>query len=87
MRRYILIGYVPQIWRQGKLAFIAKAGKPNHCKAKDLKALQLVIDMEIWSNLDIQISTSHHEYVKGNSVETALYSVEIALDMIKGFLL
>lgn len=78
--------YVPASWRNVKVVFIPKAGKIQHCTAKDyrpislssfmLKTLERLIDEFIRSRLcDDSISDSQHAYMKGKSVDSALHAV------------
>lgn len=82
----LLLGYIPTAWREVKVVYIPKAGKPSHCTAKDfrpislssflLKTLERLLDLHIRSLLNNQnLCTAQHAYLKGKSVETALHDV------------
>lgn len=85
-RDCIRFNYVPTSWKEVKVVFIPKAGKINHCTAKDyrpisltsflLKILERILDFSIRSLFTVdKISKSQHAYLKGRSVETALHEV------------
>lgn len=90
-RQCLFDEYIPLRWREVKVTFIPKAGKPSHTTAKDfrpislssffLKTMERIIDLEIRSNLKGScLSDSQHAYLKGKSVETALHSVVSSIE-------
>lgn len=79
-------GYIPIEWREVRVVFIPKSGKPNHNTAKDyrpislssffLKTLERLVDLHLRRKLNANnFSTAQHAYLKGRSVETALHDV------------
>lgn len=83
-RSCIRLGHIPTSWNKVKVVFIPKAGKANHCRAKDfrpislssflLKTLERILDEYIRSLFNLEmISPAQHAYIKGRSVETALH--------------
>lgn len=85
-RGCLMLGVIPDVWKQTKVVFIPKAGKCSHVKPKDfrpislssfvLKTFERLLDIHIRSNLPRNLlSSSQHAYMKGRSTETALYSI------------
>ena len=83
-RNCINLEYIPKAWRDVRVVFIPKAGKVNHCTAKDyrpislssfvLKIMERILDLHIRRFLNSEtISSTQHAYVKGKSVDTALH--------------
>lgn len=79
-------GYTPSKWKEVRVVFIPKAGKPNHSTAKDyrpislssflLKTLERLIDLHIKGMINFQnLCEAQHAYLKGKSVESALHCV------------
>lgn len=90
-RHCLLNGYIPSRWKEVRVTFIPKTGKPSHITAKDfrpislssfcLKTMERIIDMDLRKDLDFSVlSQSQHAYVKGKSVETALHSVVSSIE-------
>lgn len=90
-KKCLSTGSIPTLWRQVKVVFIPKAGKINHCKAKDyrpislssflLKTLERILDEYLRGKFNpILISGSQHAYIKGKSTETALHEVVLTIE-------
>lgn len=86
LRSCINLGFIPQAWREVRVIFIPKAGKSNHCTAKDfrpislssfvLKTMEKILDVYIRGLFQSNtISNTQHAYVKGKSVDTALHEL------------
>lgn len=83
----LITGYIPERWREVRVAFIPKAGKPSHTTAKDyrpislssflLKTLERLLDLYLRQHLESTkyLCNAQHAYIKGKSVETALHEV------------
>ena len=82
----INLSYIPTKWRETKVVFIPKAGKPSHIGPKDfrpislssflLKTLERLIDSYLRSSIDKRLlSSRQHAYSKGKSTETALHDL------------
>lgn len=84
--------YVPQQWREVKVIFIPKAGKPDLTQAKSvrpislssflLKCLERLLDWFLREELGKQggLNPHQHAYLKGRSVDTALTSLSSRIE-------
>ena len=87
-------GHIPRLWKRTKVVFIPKAGKTSHVTPKDyrpislssflLKTLERLLDLYISDAIPQNMfSVSQHAYVRGKSVNTALYTL---INQIEGAL-
>lgn len=85
-RASITKGYIPKAWRESKVVFIPKPGRPSHVTAKDfrpislssflLKTLERLMDGYIKNSIRLtELCPNQHAYIAGRSVETALHRV------------
>ena len=85
-RGCITLGYTPKKWKRTKVVFIPKAGKRSHTSPKDyrpislssflLKTLERLLDLYIRDAIPQNMfSASQHAYVRGMSVDSALYTL------------
>lgn len=83
----IAFGYIPTIWRQARVIFIPKPGKPNYSEPRSfrpisltsflLKLLEKVCEIYLKEDVltDKPMSVHQHAYCTGKSVESALHCV------------
>lgn len=85
-RACIQMGYIPCGWKRIRVVFIPKAGKRSHTTVKDfrpislssflLKTLERLLELYVRNKIPRNmLSNSQHAYMKGKSVDTALYSL------------
>lgn len=81
----LTLGYIPDLWKEVKVSFIPKAGKPSHVSANDLRPISLtpfslktmerLLDLHIRGKVGTSLSSAQHAYCKGRSVDSALHQV------------
>jgi hypothetical protein len=87
MRAVLAHGYIPISWRQSRVVFLAKPGKPTYDTAKSfrpislssflLKTLERIIDRHLRDKALIEnpIHQHQHAYQSGKSTETAAHAL------------
>ncbi|XP_008212143.1 uncharacterized protein LOC103317132 [Nasonia vitripennis] len=83
-RACLALGYVPEEWRQARVAFLLKPDKTQHAVARDfrpismtlflLKTLKRLVDRYIKESslVEAPLHSKQHAYKTGKSVDTAL---------------
>ncbi|EDW99539.2 uncharacterized protein Dyak_GE11262 [Drosophila yakuba] len=84
--------YIPIQWRTSRIVFLPKAGKCSHMSSKvyrtisltsfTLKTLEKLLDVYIRNDAGRLLSSNHHAYTKGKSVETALHSLVATIEKV-----
>lgn len=80
------LGHVPERWREVRVVFIPKSGKPSNTKPKDFrpislssflqKTLERLLDQYVKEDTEMRkLCIAQHAYLKGRSVESALHEV------------
>ena len=86
-RVFLALGFIPTAWRNARVTFIPKPGKPSYTEAKAyrpiclssilLKTLERLVDRHIMDDVlgRNALHINQHAYQSGKSTDTALNSV------------